>query len=212
MKIFIGRTMSPRKQSLAGFLISLTTVCASVPAVAAPGDTLSLPDSPEATFSLDQPAGTAFEYLRIAGSTFHPLANTTTYSYPGNGCIAKTGGAENRFVHKVILPQGVVVSYLRLYYFNSSLNNILGFFTAYDAAGNFSERTTVSSADGSSGYSSVLSPNMNYTVDHYTGAINILVNLGSQNDETLRFCGVRIAYGPPVVDRIFTNGFDPSLL
>lgn len=212
MKILTGRTMTPRKQALAGCLIALISVCACVPAIAAPGDTLAFPGSPETTSSPDQPAGTAFEYLRIAGSTFHPLANTTTYSYPGNGCIAKTGGAENRFVHKVILPDGVVVHYLRLYYFNASANNILGFFTTYDAAGNFNERATVSSAEGASGYSSVLSTDMDYTVDHYTGAINIVVNLGSQNDDTLRFCGVRIAYGPPVVDRIFANGFDPGLL
>jgi len=40
----------------------------------------------------------------------------------------------------------------------------------------------------------------------------VTANLGAQNDNTLRFCGVRIAYEPPIIDLIFKDGFDPQPL
>ncbi len=156
----------------------------------------------------DAPAGSLFRYLNIAGSTFHPLDNSTTYSYPGDGCIAKTGGSDARFVHKGILPAGAVARYVRLYYYDTSTSNVVAFFTTYDGAGNYNERTSVSSVGGASGYDSTLSPVMNYTVAPSIAAINVVVNLGDQDDETLQFCGVRIAYEAPILDRIFISGFE----
>ena len=46
-------------------------------------------------------------------------------------------------------------------------------------------------------------------IDPFAAPVNIVANLGDQNDSSLRFCGVRIAYIPTVTDRIFANEFDP---
>ena len=207
MKNLMRNTTSHHGRVLAGILIGLLSTRAVVPAIAAPGDTLAAPQ-PLAMNTIDQPAGSAFEYLSIAGSAFHPLDNSTTYSYPGSGCIAKTGGANTLFAHKVNLPQGAVARYLRLYYYDASAQNVIAFFTTYDGAGNFNERTSASSASGSTGYGFEVSSDMNFTVDRFTSAVNVVVNLGNQNNDTLRFCGVRIAYDLPITDRIFANGFD----
>lgn len=175
---------------------------------AAPGDhqvEALMPQSAQA----DQPAGALFGYLWIAGSTFHPLDNSTTYSYPGNGCISKTGGSDARFAHKVVLPEDSVVRYLRLYYYDDSTSTVTAFFTTYDGAGNVVDRTSVGSTNIAGGYGTTLSPLFSYEVNQNSEAINVVAILGAQNNSTLRFCGVRIAYDAPITDRIFANGFDP---
>lgn len=175
-------------------------------ASAAPGDHDAWPWAP----GLDQPEqinGATLQYQRIAGSTFVPFATSATYAYPGNGCISKTGGAESRFAHKVVLPAGSIVKFVRQYYFDNSASSVTSFFTTYDAAGNFTEVASTASAD-TGGYGSSLTPEMTYVVDPFASALNIVANLGAQNDSTLRFCGVRIAYIPAITDRIFADGFD----
>ena len=207
MKILIGNTAARCRKPLAGILAFIMSTCIALPALAAPGDHSARPHINEAN-PVNRPTELPLEYLSIAGSAFHPLATTTAYSYPGAGCIAKTGGTENRFVHKAILPEGAVARYLRLYYYNTSSKNILAFFTTYDGRGNYNERTSVSSADGPNGYGSTLSPDIDHTIDPHNHAINVLVNLGNHNDETLQFCGVRIAYNRHASDQIFANGFE----
>lgn len=208
MKNLIESSVARRTNSVAGILACALTAIAAMPAIAAPGDTQSPPRAQESNL-IDQPAGSLYAYQSVAGSTFHPLDSNTSYSYPGNGCIAKTGGAESRFVHRIVLPQGAVVRFLRLYYYDTSASDLSAFFTTYDGAGNYSEVTTVSSGSGPTGFATTLSPALNFTVDRYTSAINVLVNLSNQNNETLRFCGVRIAYEAPLTDLIFANGFEP---
>lgn len=170
-----------------------------------PGQQQPLPQTPE------QIEGVAFEYLQIPGSSFVPFSSAAEFSYPGNGCISKTGGSEARFAHKLLLPAGTTVKFVRLYFFDDSTSTVTAFLTTYDAAGNFNELATVDSVD-SSGYGSSLSPELNYVVSPLSSPINITANLGTQDDLTLRFCGVRVAYIPVVTDRIFANGFDPTPL
>ena len=208
MKNPSGYCALPHKHLLAGSLAGLLSICTALPAIAAPGDTLEPQQLSFETNAIDQPSAAYFHYLSIAGSTFHPHDSSTTYSYSGNGCIHKTGGPSSLFARRAILPDGAVVKFLRLYYYDMSSANILAFFTTYDGAGSFNERTSVSSAGGTSGYGTMLSPEINFTVDQYTNAVNIVANLGTQNDNTLRFCGVRIAYHAPTTDRIFADGFD----
>jgi hypothetical protein len=174
-------------------------------AQAAPGDSQRGPMRP-VTNGPDQLTGTEMHYLQLAGSTFHPFGSGTQFAYPGVGCISATGGTEKRFVHKLVLPQDATVKYLRLYAYDESASRVDAFFTTYDAAGAFDQLVSVSSSNG--GYVSDLSAEINHVVDHFTQPINIVVNLGTQNDDTLQFCGVRIAYEMPASDVIFENGFD----
>lgn len=211
MKFSIKSQAAPCRKSALSAILCALFACIAVPAIAAPGDEPHPSRAIEPNL-IDQPAGGQLDYLNIAGSTFHPLDSTTTYSYPGGGCIAKTGGTQPLFVHRAILPQGATVRYVRLNYYDTSTSNVAAFFTTYDGAGNYNQLSLVSSPAGSSGYGSVLSSEFAFSVDQYTSAINVAVNLGTQNDSTLRLCGVRIAYNPPITDRIFANGFDPTPL
>lgn len=188
-------------------LLGLLVASAAQTALAAPGDETGVLAVP-APGQVEQPAGTTFAYLRIAGSTFLPFDSTTTYSYPGSGCISKTGGIDNRFAHKVVLPDGAVVRYLRLYFYDDSADQVTAFFTTYDGEGNFVEQTSVASANAVGGFDSTLSPLVDYEVIRSASSINVVANLGAQNDNTLRFCGVRIAYDAPIIDRIFADDFD----
>lgn len=186
-------------------------LAAAMPMAATAGDQPLPPRAPDLA-QADQPAGTVFNYLFIAGATFHPLESATAFAYSGAGCIHKTGGSGNLFAHKVVLPEGAVVHYLRLYFFDTSTEKVTAFFTTYDAAGGFNELTSVSSTNDAGGFASTLSPEISYTVDNFSAPINLVANLGAQNNNTLRFCGMRIAYVPPVLDTIFKDGFDPQPL
>jgi hypothetical protein len=208
MTINKGRTSPRRITALPAAWLGWLLASTALPAVAAPGDHPVAPQSGQLALA-DQPAGALFGYLWIAGSTFHPLDITTTYSYPGNGCISKTGGTDNRFAHKVVLPEGTLVRYLRLYYYDDSTSTVNAYFTSYDGAGNFVEHASVGSTNGAGGYGTTLSPLFSYEVNASGAAINVVANLGNQNTSTLRFCGVRIAYDAPITDRIFADDFDP---
>lgn len=165
----------------------------------------------EATATVPQKSanGLGFKYLWLAGSTFIPVSSTSEYSYPGGGCISKTGGSSMLFAHKVMLPAGTTAKYVRLYAYDDSVSDEVSvYFTTYNASGAFNELTTVASST-TGGHDSVLSPELDYVVNPGAAPINIVANLGSQNDSTLRFCGVRIAYfDAPLPNNIFRNGFE----
>ena len=167
-------------------------------------------DAPDAQRS-NSSAGTlaTFSYLQLAGSTFHPVSTPGSHIYSGAGCISNGPTASPLLHHKVLLPQGSQVKYVRLYYYNTSAaGGPTAFFTTYDAAGDFNERVTVSGAVGS-GYGSLLSSEMSYIVDRFVEPINIAVNLGSTTDGSVRFCGVRIAYyASGDYPEIFKDGFE----
>ena len=175
-------------------------------AYAAPGDA---PEGPPALPSANLPeqmlGGGGYQYLWLPGSVFHPFQTGAAFSYTGSGCIHATGGTEKRFAHKVVLPAGSVVKFVRLYaYDNSASSAITAFFTTYDGGGDFTELISVDSTNAG-GYVSNLGPEMNYTINGLLESANIVANLGTQNDNSLQFCGVRIAY---ISDLIFENGFE----
>lgn len=152
-------------------------------------------------------AFTPYRYLRIAGSAFHPVSNDVSFSYSGGGCINRTGATTGLFTHKVVLPQGSVVKFLRLYYNDTSASDISAYFTSYDQVGGFVEYTSTASA-GNIGYDSSLSSEITKVVDHYAEPFVVTVNLDASVDATLQLCAVRIAYIDIADDTIFKNGFD----
>lgn len=206
MKTSIGNLKNPDRAAFASLALFLLSAGLVGPVVAASGG-LAEP-STSASVDADEPAGGGFDVLFIAGSTFHPTDSATSFIYSNAGCIAKTAGSA-LFHHKVVLPAGALVKYMRIYSFDTSTSSITGFFTTYDAAGGFDQLSIVSSVNATGGYGSQLAPEMTYTVNQATSPINVAINMGTQNDSTLRFCGVRIAYyADGVTDRIFADGFD----
>ena len=186
--------------------LGLVALLGMAHANAAPGDPPGSPSMP-APKDTEVVNGGAFDYLRIAGAAFVPFADSAAFAYSGGGCIHRTGGSENRFAHKLVLPAGSIVKYVRMYYFDNSASAVTTYFTTYDAAGNFTEVVNVASTD-TGGYGSSLTAEMNYEVDTFAAPINIVANLGTQNDSSLQFCGIRVAYIPAITDRIFADGFD----
>ena len=153
--------------------------------------------------SAPAPTASPYSYLMLPGTTFHPFGNGAAYSYSSAGCIYRTGGTESRFQHKLVLPQGAIVDYVRFFYYDSSASgSVSGFFTSYDGAGTFNQTLVgVSTDDG--GYGSFVGL-VNREVDHQTAPINVTVQLSATGSDTA-FCGVRVHY---TTDLIFANGFD----
>lgn len=178
-------------------------------AMAQPGAPASVPaaDAPDAPSGTSGHA-TTFSYQWLAGSTFHPVSTPGSYSYASAGCIYPSATGAPLFHHKLLLPEGSLVKYVRMYYRNGSASNApTAFFTTYDMTGGYNQRMTVS-GPSTSGYGQILSGEMNYTVDHSVEPINIAVNLGSVTDGSVQFCGVRIAYYAPLPPEIFMDGFE----
>ena len=71
------------------------------------------PDAP-------QEPGETFSYYRLVGTAFNPRTSTTTFDYNFDGCIYETAGSDNRFMAPLLVPDGAVLKYLRLYYEDSS--------------------------------------------------------------------------------------------
>ena len=192
--------------SLASALF-LATPCAMAQSEAASGSSVAdAPEVPEGTTG----SPVTFRYLRLAGSTFHPVSTSGTYGYSGYGCIHPTAPGTPIFHHKLLLPEGSLVKYVRLYFRNTSAANApLAFFTTYDTIGGYNEHVVVS-GNNVGGYGSALSAEMNYFVDHYAEPINIAVNLGSVSDGSVQFCGVRVAYyeAGSLPPEIFKDGFE----
>lgn len=210
MKEYSGSAV--RSGSVRRFLPGLVALALAGPAIAATERATihapkAGPGSGAQADALGTVAGTPYRYLNIAGAAFHPVSSSMAYSYAGVGCINRIGSDTSLFTHKVVLPQGSVVKYLRLYYDDTSGGDIAAFFTTYDMLGNYDEHTMVSSA-GSAGYGSMLSAEITHVVDHFTAPAVVTVNMNAPTDASLQFCGVRIAYYDVGDDTIFRNGFD----
>ena len=158
--------------------------------------------------SRTQAATRPFQYLQLAGSTFHPWNSNTPYEYSGNGCIHASGSPTTHPVHKVMLPDGATIKYVRLYYYDSAPGKKISvFLTTYDRSGNFAELdVTESNNDG--GYGTTLSGELNHVVTTSDEALNLVANLGTMNNASLQFCGVRIAYYAPLGEAVFADGFE----
>lgn len=196
-----------RVKALHCTMLGLLASLAAFPAVAA-SDDLASEQQAATSNRQDQPTGTNFKYLWIAGSTFHPVKTTTTYDYSGSGCVSVTGAAGiPQLAHKVVLPQGAIIRFMRLYTYDDSPTTLRAFLTTYDAQGNAGDLTNVGS-ETTGGYNTTLSPEFSYEIDNFNSAINVFVNLGAETTDALRFCAVRIAYDAPITDRIFADDFD----
>lgn len=194
---------------LPGLCLASLLLLAASGALAQPDAATSVPavDAPDA------PSGTegtpTFSYRWLTGSTFHPVSTPGPFAYSTAGCIQPSGTGTRTFHHKLLLPQGSLVKYVRLYYRNTSTANTpTAYFTTYNMVGGITDHSFVAGSN-IGGYGSALSGEMNYTVDHTAEPINIDVSLGSVTDGSVQFCGVRVAYYAPELEiDIFKDGFE----
>ncbi len=201
MPITPSRSAIKRAMSVALLLavsgaMAQSSSIASRPAADAPDESQHVTGSP------------TFSHLRLAGSTFHPVSTPGNFVYTSAGCIRPT--VASRIVHhKLLLPDGAVVKYVRLYFRNTSTPDApTAFFATYDMLGGYSQVPWVSGSN-TGGYSSVVSDEMNHLVDAFAEPINISVNLGLATDGSVEFCGVRVAYFAPQPPWTgFADGFE----
>ena len=150
----------------------------------------------------DASAQTAPSSWRVAGSVFHPIDSSTTYSSPGGGSIYATANPTGLFQTPVYLPQGAIINWVRMYYTNNDATNQCdGWLTVYDLYGNIAVINSVSQEWGvSSTVNSGNSFNDTSTIDHtvdynqYSYVINWRPNVASTN---MQLCGFRIFYTAP---------------
>jgi hypothetical protein len=142
-------------------------------------------------------AWSSFEYVFVAGSTFTPRASSTTWGYPGTGCVNAVSG-NDIFTLPLILPQGSRIDYLRLYYYDTSNNNSRAWITTYNGSGGFTDLLNVDST-GNSGYGNTLSAFSGHIVDNLSNSY-VLNWQANQTGGSMRLCGMRVAYRIPATD------------
>ena len=159
---------------------------------------VAVPDNgPDARTTAQAPSVT-FSYFRLLGVAFNGRTSTTTYAYNFNGCIYETGGADNRFMAPLIIPDGSVIKYLRLYYNDTSaVANLTAWITRYQPGITSEDLTSVDSV-GNTGYGSTLSQEITHTVDMANWAYTLIVAPNS-NTVSNTICGIRVAYYAPIV-------------
>lgn len=138
----------------------------------------------------------SFSYYRLVGTAFNPRTSSTTFAYNFEGCIYETGGADNRFMAPLLIPENSIIKYLRLYYNDTNAgSSITAYLTRYQPGVTNEDLTFVNSA-GSSGYGTTLSEEITHTVNIHDWAYTIII-APNGNSSANSFCGVRVAYFAP---------------
>lgn len=136
-----------------------------------------------------------FYYIYVAGAALRPRDSSSGWDYSGTGCVSRASGSELLNIHLAI-PDGSRIDYLRIYYYDASGSNSTAWVTNYDSAGNFSDVTNVASA-GNSGYGTQLSAYVGHVAN--TASRSYVLNWSAgTNGNTMRLCGLRVAYRLPV--------------
>jgi hypothetical protein len=155
-------------------------------------------DGPDARRATANAPAVSFSYFRLIGTAFNPRTSATTFAYGLNGCIYETGGTDNRFMAPLLIPDGSVIKFLRVYYDDTSAATNLTFYLTRYQPGVTSEDLTSVSSSGSAGYGTVLSPQITHTVDLANWAYTLIV-APNGNTSANSFCGIRVAYYAPSI-------------
>jgi hypothetical protein len=134
--------------------------------------------------------------IRVAGSVFKPRNSSVGWASTGGGgsIYASSGSPSETWNVPVYLPQGSIVDRIRMYYYDTSSSNCMGWFTVYDLNGNIVDEWSVtSSGSGGNGYND--SDPINHTIN-YTAFSYVLNWRPLQLGTTMRLNGFRIFYRP----------------
>lgn len=145
---------------------------------------------------VDRSTAASLSYYYILGSHLQPRASSTQFAYDGNGCIHVTGGSDIRLSFPVIVPEGSILKYVRIYYKDTSAANMTVWLTTYDPGAASNDLVSVSST-GNSGAGTRLSPEITHTVDGNNAQYTLNYGWGS-TDGSNQICGVRVAYYAPL--------------
>lgn len=145
--------------------------------------------------------GTTDHWLMIPAVTFIARSSNMSHTYDGGGCIRAPYWTD--LTHKLLLPDGALLRYVRTYFRDEGRGDLLSAVTTYDAQGSFEDLGLITTTNAT-GYSSVLSPEIAQVVDRETNAYAINVRFrdddtiladGFETPRPLLFCGVRVFWG-----------------
>ena len=200
-----------------GFLLALLTAGVAVadlpPGASSPasGDghtaaTAASPARPEVlglTDAADSPFA-ALSYYYVLGMQMQPRVSTTTFAYDLTGCVHLTGGTDNRLTFPLLLPEGSIIRFLRIYYDDTNAGvDLTAWLTRFESGVTSTDIVSVASS-GSAGYGT--------TVVDFTSTFNssynyTLIVAPNVNNSTVQICGVRVGYYSPI---IFRDGFESA--
>ena len=206
-----------RHRNRAGLAVLLVLIVAGLPSAASAQDRTdgTVPAQDESLnrqlseTALDGPSAplASWTYYQVSGATLRGRASSTVTAYDGLGCIHTTAGS-SLINTKLVLPDGAIIKYLRLYYKDSSTTgSVRAYLTRYDPGSGTNDLiNTASSTSGASGYGTVLSPVLTEVVDNFNYAYTI-IGWPSSHDPNLQVCGMRVAYYSPF---LFEDGFETN--
>ncbi len=155
--------------------------------------TAAVPKSPSVKESA--PAGAGSATWRIAGTCLRPRNGATTFTYSAGGYMYAT--SLDYFNAPINLPQGAVVTSVRMYYYDTNItDDCVGYFTIYDASTQsiYTEWGAFSSGSAGLGYVDII--NINHTID-YTKYSYIFGWYPGATGSSLQLGGFQVFYTPP---------------
>ncbi len=145
------------------------------------------------------PAAT-FSYVTIAGAALQPRNSANDIVYASNGCSYMATGSSTGLlsVADFHIPDGSVIKYLRLYYYDTNAAaGVDGFLTRYAPGTATSDLISAGSSNAfTSGSGFVVSSEITETVNNASYSY-VLIGWPDQASSTLRVCGLRVAYYAP---------------
>lgn len=167
--------------------------------------------TPDADANLPDAPNQLFSYYTVSGATLRGRSSTTETAYAGLGCSYLTAGSGIGLIlnSDLPIPDGSLIKFLRIYYYDTNpANGVAAFLTSYAPGTASTDHTTVTSTDVFvGGYGTSLSPEISVLVDGDTRAYTVIGwpdATGSAN----RICGLRVAYYAP---DFFADGFETPL-
>jgi hypothetical protein len=145
-------------------------------------------------------AGAESASLRIPGAAFRPRSDAVHFEYFNAGSMFCTYAPQGSvwWTAPVYLPQGAVVTSVRMFYYDkSTTNNCDASFEVYDFANESVFFTTAWSSSGSSGLGSADSGAINHTIDYSKYGYLLQWRPNTVSNDELRLVGFQIFYKPP---------------
>jgi hypothetical protein len=142
-------------------------------------------------------AGAGSASLRISGTAFRPLDSAVGFGHGEGGYMYATSEPGQGWTAPVYLPQGAVVTSVRLYYYDSNASiDCTGSFAAFDFSnqGILGPWPVYSSGNAGLGYAD--SGPINHTID-YNKYAYILYWVPNIANNTIQLGGFQIFYTPP---------------
>jgi hypothetical protein len=147
-----------------------------------------------------------FSYYQVTGATLRGRNSTTGYAYDNQGCSHVTAGVLNGMIlnTELPLPDGSIIKYLRVYYFDqNAANGVEGYITRYTPGSATTDLVHAGSSDafvGGDGF--VVSAEITETVNNTPYAYTVIGwpdALGAAN----QICGLRVAYYAPFSAQLY---------